>query len=130
MAGDRHRRRRHCLVDPARGRLHTLCADAARGLLGNRCGLPRPDALLLCLGAVVLLTRDIADPAALPAAVAAGGLVALLALLALTVAETDEAFANAYSGAVSLQNLLPGPRRRRSSRSRRGSGRSARSSSS
>jgi nucleobase:cation symporter-1, NCS1 family len=31
----------------------------------------------------------------------------LLALLALTVAETDEAFANAYSGAVSLQNLFP-----------------------
>ena len=37
--------------------------------------------------------------------------------LALTVAETDEAFANAYSGAVSLQNLVPraaaaAPRRR------------------
>ena len=70
-------------------------------------GTSLPDALLLALGAVVLLTRDVADAAALPAAVAAGGLVALLALLALTVAETDEAFANAYSGAVSLQNLLP-----------------------
>jgi nucleobase:cation symporter-1, NCS1 family len=66
-----------------------------------------PDALLLALGAVVLLTRDVADAAALPAAVAAGGLVALLALVALTAAETDEAFANAYSGAVSLQNLVP-----------------------
>jgi purine-cytosine permease-like protein len=33
--------------------------------------------------------------------------VALLALLTLTIAETDEAFANAYSGAVSLQNLFP-----------------------
>ena len=32
----------------------------------------------------------------------------MLALLALTVDETDEAFANAYSGAVSLQNLVPG----------------------
>ena len=31
----------------------------------------------------------------------------MLALLVLTVAETDEAFANAYSGAVSLQNLAP-----------------------
>ena len=74
---------------------------------GTGVGYFIPDALLLALGAVVLLTRDVADPAALPAAVAAGGLVALLALLALTVAETDEAFANAYSGAVSLQNLLP-----------------------
>ena len=55
----------------------------------------------------MLLTRDVADAAALPAAIAAGGLVALLALVALTAAETDEAFANAYSGAVSLQNLVP-----------------------
>jgi putative hydroxymethylpyrimidine transporter CytX len=74
---------------------------------GTGVGYFIPDALLLALGAVVLLTRDVADAAALPAAVAAGGLVALLALLALTVAETDEAFANAYSGAVSLQNLVP-----------------------
>lgn len=74
---------------------------------GTGIGYAVPDALLLALGAVVLLTRDVADAAALPAAVAAGGLVALLALVALTVAETDEAFANAYSGAVSLQNLVP-----------------------
>ncbi|MFN8222980.1 MAG: cytosine permease [Gaiellales bacterium] len=66
-----------------------------------------PDVLLLALGAVALLTRDLADPAALPAAIAGGGIVALLALFALTVGETDEAFANAYSGAVSLQNLFP-----------------------
>jgi putative hydroxymethylpyrimidine transporter CytX len=74
---------------------------------GTGVGYFVPDALLLALGAVVLLTRDVADPSALPAAVAAGGLVALLALVALTVGETDEAFANAYSGAVSLQNLFP-----------------------
>jgi nucleobase:cation symporter-1, NCS1 family len=74
---------------------------------GTGVGYFVPDALLLALGAVVLLTRDVGDAAALPAAVAAGGLVALLALVALTVAETDEAFANAYSGAVSLQNLFP-----------------------
>jgi NCS1 family nucleobase:cation symporter-1 len=74
---------------------------------GTGVGYFVPDALLLSLGAVVLLTRDVSDAAALPAAVAAGGLVALLALLALTVAETDEAFANAYSGAMSLQNLVP-----------------------
>jgi NCS1 family nucleobase:cation symporter-1 len=74
---------------------------------GTGLGYLVPDALLLALGAVVLLTRDVGDAAALPAAVASGGLLALLVLLALTIAETDEAFANAYSGAVSLQNLIP-----------------------
>ena len=39
--------------------------------------------------------------------VAAGGVGSVLALLALTVDETDEAFANIYSAAVSIQNLLP-----------------------
>ena len=53
---------------------------------------------------------------------------AALALLAVTVDETDEAFANIYSAAVSLQNVLPGvpqrllvvaaARSRRSARSR------------
>ena len=74
---------------------------------GTGIGYLLPDALLLALGAVILLTRDVGDASTLPAAVAAGGLVALLALLVLTVGETDEAFANAYSGAVSLQNLFP-----------------------
>ena len=59
------------------------------------------------LGAVLLLDRGISDAAALPAAVAAGGIASLLALFALTVDESDEAFANVYSGAVSLQNLFP-----------------------
>jgi nucleobase:cation symporter-1, NCS1 family len=91
-----------------------LAADYTRfarspqaGFWGTGVGYLVPDALLLALGAVVLLTRDVADASALPAAVAAGGIVALLALVALTVAETDEAFANAYSGAVSIQNLVP-----------------------
>ncbi len=66
-----------------------------------------PDVLLLSLGAALFFTQGITDAAGLPAAVAAGGGAAILALLALTIAESDEAFANAYSGAVSLQNLLP-----------------------
>jgi len=74
---------------------------------GTGIGYLIPDVLLLALGAVILLTREVGDAAALPAAVAAGGVVALLTLVVLTVAETDEAFANAYSGAVSLQNLFP-----------------------
>ncbi len=67
-----------------------------------------PDALLLALGAVLFFSRDLSDPASLPAAVAAGGLAAFVALLALTVAETDEAFANSYSAAVSMRNIAPG----------------------
>ena len=87
---------------------YTRFARTPRGAFwGTGIGYLLPDALLLALGAVILLTRDVGDAAALPAAVAAGGIVALLALFVLTVAETDEAFANAYSGAVSLQNLFP-----------------------
>ena len=87
---------------------YTRFARTQRGAFwGTGLGYLFPDALLLALGAVVLLTRDVADASALPAAIASGGVIALLALLSLTVAETDEAFANAYSGAVSLQNLVP-----------------------
>jgi putative hydroxymethylpyrimidine transporter CytX len=74
---------------------------------GTGLGYLVPDTWLLALGAVLFFSRDLTDPAALPAAVAAGGLAALVALFALTVTETDEAFANAYSGAVSLQNVFP-----------------------
>jgi putative hydroxymethylpyrimidine transporter CytX len=74
---------------------------------GTSVGYFVPDAWLLALGAVLFYSRDLADPSALPAAVAAGGALAVLALFALTAGETDEAFANAYSGAVSLQNLFP-----------------------
>ena len=53
------------------------------------------------------MSRDISDAPALLTAIAAGGVASVIALLALTVDESDEAFANVYSGAVSLQNLLP-----------------------
>jgi putative hydroxymethylpyrimidine transporter CytX len=87
---------------------YTRFARTTRGAFwGTGIGYAIPDALLLALGAVILLTRDVSDAAALPAAIATGGALALLVLLALTIAETDEAFANAYSGAVSLQNLFP-----------------------
>jgi NCS1 family nucleobase:cation symporter-1 len=59
------------------------------------------------LGALLLLARSISDAAAIPAAVAAGGAVSLLALLAVTVDESDEAFADIYSTAVSIQNVVP-----------------------
>jgi NCS1 family nucleobase:cation symporter-1 len=62
---------------------------------------------MLLLGIFLVLTRGVSDAAELPAAVVAAGFAAALALLAVTVDETDEAFANIYSSAVSLQNLVP-----------------------
>ena len=75
--------------------------------LGTGVGYLVPDAWLLGLGAVLVLSQGLGDPAALPAAVVAGGFAAIVALFALLVTETDEAFANAYSAAVSLQNAFP-----------------------
>jgi putative hydroxymethylpyrimidine transporter CytX len=60
-------------------------------------------------GSVLVLSRglDADHPELILTAIAGGGAAAALALLALTVDETDEAFANVYSTAVSLQNLFP-----------------------
>jgi putative hydroxymethylpyrimidine transporter CytX len=60
-------------------------------------------------GSLLVLSREIdpAHPELILTAIAGGGAAAALALLALTVDETDEAFANVYSAAVSLQNLAP-----------------------
>ncbi|MDQ5820197.1 MAG: cytosine permease [Actinomycetota bacterium] len=82
--------------------------DRRSAFWGVGLGYLLPAVGLFLLGAILFLTRDLGDAAAIPAAVAAGGLASILALLALTVDETDEAFANVYSGAVSLQNALPG----------------------
>jgi NCS1 family nucleobase:cation symporter-1 len=81
--------------------------DRMSALWGTGVGYFLPSLWLWCLGAVLFFSRDLTDPAALPAAVAAGGIAATLALLAVTVDETDEAFANVYSTAVSIQNLAP-----------------------
>jgi putative hydroxymethylpyrimidine transporter CytX len=87
---------------------YTRFSKTRRGALaGTGLGYFLPDAWLLGLGAVLVLSRGLGDPAALPAAVVAGGLAAIVALFALLVTETDEAFANAYSAAVSLQNAVP-----------------------
>lgn len=87
---------------------YTRFSRSRRGAaLGTGLGYLVPDAWLLALGVVLVLSRDLSDPAALPVAVVAGGFAAVLALFALLVTETDEAFANVYSAAVSLQNLLP-----------------------
>ncbi len=87
---------------------YTRFSRTRRGaFLGTGLGYLVPDAWLLALGVILVLSRDLSDPALLPAAVVAGGLAAILALLALLVTETDEAFANVYSAAVSIQNVVP-----------------------
>jgi NCS1 family nucleobase:cation symporter-1 len=78
------------------------------GFIGAGVGYFVPTIPLFALGAVIAMSRQISEAPALLTAIAAGGGASVLALLALTADESDEAFANVYSGAVSLQNLLPG----------------------
>src|SRR5262249_8424446 len=59
------------------------------------------------LGVLLFLARNISDPAALPAAVVAGGVGSVLAPLAVTVDESDEAVAHVYSTAVLPQHVVP-----------------------
>ena len=91
-----------------------LAADYTRfarerrsAFLGTGIGYFVPTLWGFALGAVLVLARDLSDPAQIPSAVASGSVLAVVALLMLTVDESDEAFADVYSTAVSLQNLLP-----------------------
>jgi len=75
---------------------------------GAAIGYFVPTVPVFALGALLILARGLSDAQAIPAAVAAGGAIALLALAAITVDESEKAFADVYSTAVSIQNLLPG----------------------
>jgi NCS1 family nucleobase:cation symporter-1 len=75
---------------------------------GTALGYFVPNVWLYGLGAILLLTRGLADAPSVLTAIAAGGAGAAVALLALGVDETKEPFANVYSAAVSLQNVVPG----------------------
>jgi NCS1 family nucleobase:cation symporter-1 len=75
---------------------------------GTAAGYFVPNVWLYALGAILLLSRGLSDVPAVMAAIAGGGAWAALALLALGIDETKVPFANVYSAAVSLQNLLPG----------------------
>jgi putative hydroxymethylpyrimidine transporter CytX len=74
---------------------------------GTAAGYFVPLVWLYALGALLFLSRGTSDTTALLTSVAGGGIASALALVALTVDETDEPFANVYSAAVSLQNLVP-----------------------
>ncbi len=76
---------------------------------GAGVGYLLPTLFQFGFGSLLVLSRgvDPAHPELILTAIAGGGGAAVLALLALTVDETDEAFANVYSAAVSFQNLVP-----------------------
>ena len=74
---------------------------------GTAVGYFVPLVWLYGLGALLFLSQGLGESTALLTAVAGGGIASALALVALTVDETDEPFANVYSAAVSLQNLVP-----------------------
>jgi putative hydroxymethylpyrimidine transporter CytX len=81
--------------------------DRRSAFWGASIGYFIPTLWCFGLGVLLVLSRNITDAADVPAAVAAGGAVSAFALLALTVDESDEAFADIYSTAVSIQNVLP-----------------------
>jgi putative hydroxymethylpyrimidine transporter CytX len=77
--------------------------------VGAGVGYLLPTLFQFGFGSILVLSRgvDPDHPELILTAIAGGGVAAALALLALTVDETDEAFANIYSAAVSTQNLVP-----------------------
>ena len=91
-----------------------LAADYTRfvrsrrsAFFGTSIGYFVPTLWCFGIGCLLVLARNISVPEEIPAAVAAGS-AGILALFALTVDESDEAFADVYSTAVSIQNVLPG----------------------
>src|SRR6184192_132323 len=83
--------------------------DRRAAFFGVGIGYLLPTFFQFGFGSILVLSRGVDPnrPELILTAIAGGGLAAALALLALTVDETDEAFANVYSTAVSAQNLLP-----------------------
>jgi nucleobase:cation symporter-1, NCS1 family len=83
--------------------------DRRSAFFGVGIGYLLPTLFQFGFGSILVLSRgvDPNHPELILTAIAGGGAAAALALLALTVDETDEAFANVYSSAVSTQNLVP-----------------------
>ena len=83
--------------------------DRRSAFFGVGIGYLLPTLFQFGFGSILVLSRGVnpSHPELILTAIAGGGLAAALALLALTVDETDEAFANVYSSAVSTQNLFP-----------------------
>jgi nucleobase:cation symporter-1, NCS1 family len=87
---------------------YTRFSRTRRGAaVGAGAGYFVPTIWCIGLGVLIVFARGVSDAQALPAAVAAAGGVAFVALFAITVDESEKAFADIYSTAVSLQNFLP-----------------------
>jgi putative hydroxymethylpyrimidine transporter CytX len=87
---------------------YTRFSRGRRGAaLGAGLGYFVPTIWCIGLGILIVLARGVSDAQSLPAAVAAAGGVAFAALAAITIDESEKAFADIYSTAVSVQNLLP-----------------------
>jgi NCS1 family nucleobase:cation symporter-1 len=81
--------------------------DRRNAFVGTGIGYLLPTIWCFGLGSLLVLSRGLSEPSQIPTAVASGSALAVIALLMLTVDESDEAFADIYSTAVSLQNILP-----------------------
>jgi NCS1 family nucleobase:cation symporter-1 len=83
--------------------------DRRAAFFGVGIGYLLPTLFQFGFGSILVLSREVDPnrPELILVAIAGGGAAAALALLALTVDETDEAFANVYSSAVSTQNFFP-----------------------
>src|SRR5438132_8276083 len=87
---------------------YTRFARSRKGAFwGAGVGYFVPTIWCIGLGILIVLARGVSDAQSLPAAVAAAGGVAFVALAAITIDESEKAFADIYSTAVSIQNLLP-----------------------
>jgi nucleobase:cation symporter-1, NCS1 family len=85
--------------------------DRRAAFWGTAGGYFVPQVWFYALGALLVLSLGVASDPAAPIAPLLGAIAGLtagwLALVILLVDETDEAFANVYSTAMSIQNLLP-----------------------
>jgi nucleobase:cation symporter-1, NCS1 family len=87
---------------------YTRFARDRRGAgIGAGVGYFVPTVWCIGLGCLIVLARQVGDAQHLPGAVAAAGGIAFLALIAITIDESEKAFADIYSTAVSIQNFLP-----------------------
>ena len=99
---------------------YTRFSRSRRAAFWGAARLPHPTLWLYALG-VLLFSRIGTSPTRRSSRrVAAGGVGSRARALALAVDESDEAFANIYSTAVSLQNVVPRVPQRRADRRRRG----------
>src|SRR5207249_5123459 len=82
--------------------------DRRSAFFGVGIGYLLPTFFQFGFGSILVLSRSIQPdhPELILTMIAGGGAAAAFALLALTVDETDEAFANVYSAALSTQNLV------------------------